>query len=175
MSLIETNKSELTGPDAVNELHFLLLKHWQGTDDLIAATREKVRIRRIAIGRLLLELQRRIDSGENGDLCNFWEWFDDMVPNRSRSDAEHLMTIARQPDPEVAYQKKLEKQKEYTSRHYQKKLGLTRPPPYKAEDNQPPETTPEPEVMLPLASPKPKKRSGGTMPSSKILKTHSAN
>jgi hypothetical protein len=65
-----------------------------------------------------------IDSGENGDLCTFWEWFDDMVPGRSRSDAEKMMTIARQPDPELAYQQRLEKQKEYTERHYQRKFGV---------------------------------------------------
>ena len=82
-----------------------------------------------------------------------------MVPNRSRSDAEHLMTIARQPDPEVAYQKKLEKQKEYTARYLQKKVEaqVVPSPPQKIADDQPPETTPEPELIL-ASPPKAKRR-----------------
>ena len=59
-----------------------------------------------------------------------------MCPGRSRSDAEHLMTIARQPDPDAAYDRRLGKQKEYVERHWRKKLGA---PPLKAEDAPPSE------------------------------------
>jgi hypothetical protein len=152
--LVEADNRELTGPDAVNHLYALLLDQWSGLDDFIASARNKAAARRLAIGRTLLGLQQLIDSGENGDQCTFWEWFDDMVPGRSRSDAGHLMTIARQPDPEVAYQKKLDKQKEYAERHYRKKLGAL---PYKASDAPPPEQAQaEPEFFPP--PPKPKAR-----------------
>ena len=100
------------------------------------ALTKKARERRIKLGHLLLGLQHLIDSGENGDQCTFWEWFDEMCPGRSRSDAEHLMTIARQPDPDAAYDRRLGKQKEYVERHWRKKLGA---PPLKAEDAPPSE------------------------------------
>ena len=100
--LVEADNRELTGPDAVNHLYALLLDQWSGLDDFIASARNKAAARRLAIGRTLLGLQQLIDSGENGDQCTFWEWFDEMVPGRSRSDAGRLMTIARQPEPELA-------------------------------------------------------------------------
>ena len=118
--LIKAETRGLTGPDAVNALHLFLLKEWSAFDELT----KKARVRRIRLGHLLLGLQHLIDSGENGDLCNFWEWFDDMVPGRSRSDARDMMHTAGQADPDAAYDRKLEKQKEYTERHYRKKFGL---------------------------------------------------
>jgi hypothetical protein len=107
---------------SIDELCAIALSEWNAIDELIERAREKIWARRIKIGHLLLELQQRIDAGENGDLCNFWEWYADMF-TRSRSDAERLMTIARDDDPEGAYQRRLEKQKEYTERHYRKKLS----------------------------------------------------
>jgi hypothetical protein len=153
--LVEEDKRELAGPDAVNHLHLLLLKQWNGLEAFIASARDKARLRRLAIGRTLLELRRLIDSGENGDQCTFWEWFDEMIPGRSRDDARHLMEIARQPDPEVAYQKKLEKQKEYSERHYRKKFGAPSPEAERSSktSEQPPA---EPEFFPP--PPKPKTR-----------------
>ena len=101
-----------------------------------------------------------IDAGENGDQCTFWEWFDEMVPGRSRDDARHLIGIARQPDPEAAYQKKLKKQKEYTERHYRKKLGAPAPEAEWSSKTSSQETTDqapaEPEFFPP--APKPKKQ-----------------
>ena len=41
-SLIEADKRELAGPDKVNELYFLLLTRWNGIDELIATTRDKI-------------------------------------------------------------------------------------------------------------------------------------
>jgi hypothetical protein len=109
---------------SIDELHSLAVNEWAGMDNLIERTQKKVRAHRIKLGHLLLELQQRIDAGENGDLCNFWEWFDEMIP-RSRGDATRLMAIAREDDPEAAYQRQLDKQKEYTERHYRKKLGTS--------------------------------------------------
>jgi hypothetical protein len=156
--LVEADKRELAGPDAVNELHLLVLRQWNGLDDFIAPARDKARARRLAIGRTLLGLQQLIDSGENGDQCTFWEWFDEMLPGRSRSDARDMMNTARQPDPEVTHQKKLDKQKEYNDRYYRKKLAG---PPYKAEEAEwSPEITDqasaEPELLTP--APKPQRR-----------------
>lgn len=148
--LVEADKRELTGPDAVNHLHLLLLKQWGGLDDFIASAREKARVHRLAIGRTLLGLQQLIDSGENGDQCTFWEWFDEMVPGRSRDDARHLIGVARQPDPEVAYQKKLDKQKGYNERYYRKKLGAPSP-----EAEWSPETTDQPLAEPELLPPAP--------------------
>ena len=153
--LVEADNRELTGPDAVNHLYALLLDQWSGLDDFIASARNKAAARRLAIGRTLLGLQQLIDSGENGDQCTFWEWFDEMVPGRSRSDAGHLMTIARQPEPELAYQKKLEKQEEYRERHYQKKFGAL---PSKESDAPPPEQTQAEPEFFPPPAPKPKKQ-----------------
>ena len=143
--IVKAAKRELTGPDAVNHLHLLLLKEWNAVDELT----KKARARRIRLGHLLLGLQQLIDSGENGDQCTFWEWFDDMVP-RSRSDARDLMNTARQANPEIAHQKKLEKQKEYNDRYYRKKLGAS-------EAERSPEITepaPSPEIE-PEFKPKP--------------------
>ena len=152
--LVEADKRELSGPDAVNHLYALLLDQWSGLDDFIASAREKARVRRLAIGRTLVGLQHLIDSGENGDQCTFWEWFDEMVPGRSRSDAEHLMTIARQPDPELAYQKKLEKQKEYNDRYYRKKLSV--PPPEAERSLETTDQAPAAPEFFPPPAPKPK-------------------
>jgi hypothetical protein len=148
---------------SIDELCIIALNEWKAMDVLIEGARKKVQARRIKIGHILLELQQRIDAGENGDLCTFWEWFEDMF-TRSRSDAERLMTIARDDDPEGAYQRRLEKQKEYTERHYRRKLGAPSskittmaPQSYKmeAEPAQPPvpETEAEPE-LLPPSNPK---------------------
>jgi len=65
------------------------------------------------------------------------------------------MTIARQPEPELAYQKKLEKQKEYRERHYQKKFGAL---PSKESDAPPPEHTQAEPEFFPPPAPKPKKQ-----------------
>jgi hypothetical protein len=148
----ETKSHDITPLRSIDELYTLVVKEWGGMDELIESARKKVQARRIKIGHLLLELQQRIDAGENGDLCTFWDWFQDMIP-RSRSDAEHLMTIARQDDPEAAYQQRLEKQKEYAERHYRKKFGA---PPFKAEGQQALPAPSEPELIPP--SPKPKSR-----------------
>jgi len=107
---------------SIDELCAVALSEWNAIDELIERAREKIQARRIKIGHLLLELQQRIDAGENGDLCTFWEWYADMF-TRSRSDAERLMTIARDDNPEAAYQRRLEQRKEYDDRYHRKRLG----------------------------------------------------
>jgi hypothetical protein len=121
--LAETGKRELAGPERVSELHAALIKEWGAHDGLIESTRKKLHARRIKIGSLLLEIKQRIDAGENGELSTFWEWFEGMVPGRSRRDAERMIEIVSSDDPEAAYQKKLEKHREYNDRYQRKKLG----------------------------------------------------
>ena len=95
---------------SIDELCAVALSEWNAIDELIERARE-IQARRIKIGHLLLELQQRIDAGENGDLCTFWEWYAGMF-TRSRSDAERLMTIARDDNSEAAYQRRLEQRKD---------------------------------------------------------------
>jgi hypothetical protein len=120
--IVPAENREIILPRSIDELCVLALSEWNAMDELIERARKKVQARRIKIGHILLELQQRIDAGENGELCTFWEWYADMF-TRSRSDAERLMTIARDEDPEAAYQKRLEKQKEYNDRYYRKKFA----------------------------------------------------
>jgi hypothetical protein len=149
--LTETNTHELAGPGKINELHAAIVKEWSAMNAFIEGARKKAQLRRIKLGYLLLELQQRIEAGENGDQCTFWEWFADMIPH-SRSDAEKLMTIARQDDAESAYQKRLEKQKEYNARHYRKKFGPPSPEPTSSS-----EPTSEPAgLFAPAPRPKPR-------------------
>jgi hypothetical protein len=108
---------------SIDELCAVALSEWNTIDELIERAREKIQARRIKIGHLLLELQQRIDAGENGDLCTFWDWYADMF-TRSRSDAERMMTIARDDDPEAAYQRRLEKRKQYDDRYHRKRLSV---------------------------------------------------
>lgn len=150
--LVEADKRELSGPDKINELYAFLLKDWGAMDELIEGTRKKLHARRIRIGYRLIEIQQRIEAGENGDLCTFWEWFADMVP-RSRSDAEKMMAIARQDDPEAAYQQRLEKQKEYNERHWRKKLGAPSLEPTSPPSLEPTQTEAEPELLPPAPKP----------------------
>src|SRR6516162_291418 len=99
-----TTTHELVGPDKINDLLARAIEEWSAMDAFIEGARQKAQQRRIKLGYILLELQHRIDAGENGDQCTFWEWFDDMVPH-SRSDAEKVMAIAREADPDAAYAK----------------------------------------------------------------------
>jgi hypothetical protein len=160
--LVETDtQRDITPVMSIDEVYALLLDEWKGVDKLIETTRDKLRKRRIAIGHLLLQLQHRIDSGEYGEQATFWEWFDEMVPGRSRSDARGLMHTAAQDDPEGTYQHKLEKQKEYNDRYYRKKLGTPETEVNSGDQLQTnlvldPEAEPEPDLLPPAPRPKPR-------------------
>jgi hypothetical protein len=63
---------------------------------------------RLKAGQLLLQLRKRIEAGEEGDV-GWWEWFGNLGNNghpsillRGRKDAERLMRIASAEDPEQA-------------------------------------------------------------------------
>jgi hypothetical protein len=120
--IIPVKAREIIPLRSIDELCATTLGEWNAMDELIEGARKKVQARRVKIGHILLELQQRIDAGENGELCTFWEWYADMF-TRSRGDAERLMTIARDDDPEAAYQRRLEKRKEYDDRYHRKAAG----------------------------------------------------
>jgi hypothetical protein len=58
---------------------------------------------RIYAGQLLLELRARIEAGEAGDGVNWWDWYATKFV-RSRKDAEKVMRLAREDDPEAAHE-----------------------------------------------------------------------
>jgi hypothetical protein len=55
-------------------------------------------------GRKLLEMRRRVEAGEVGDLAavDWWGWYADAVPGISRKQAERWMAIAAADDPQAA-------------------------------------------------------------------------
>ena len=55
---------------------------------------------RLNAGRQLLELRKRIEAGEAGEV-KWWEWYESKFV-RSRRDAEKVMALARDPEPEAA-------------------------------------------------------------------------
>jgi hypothetical protein len=56
---------------------------------------------RLEAGRKLVELRKRIEAGEAGKGVGWWEWFESHSV-RSRKDAEKVMKIALDGDPEAA-------------------------------------------------------------------------
>jgi hypothetical protein len=56
---------------------------------------------RLAAGRMLLDLRKRIESGEAGSV-NWWAWYESQSFVRSRKDAEKVMAIARAAEPVAA-------------------------------------------------------------------------
>jgi hypothetical protein len=56
---------------------------------------------RIRAGQLLLTMRERIEAGEAGKNVGWWDWYKDNIV-RSRRDAEKVMALARNADPEEA-------------------------------------------------------------------------
>jgi hypothetical protein len=75
---------------------------------------------RIATGQLLLDLRRRIESGEAGADVEWWPWYESKFV-RSRKDAERLMRIASAEDPEAALIGEREKTRIAVAKHREKK------------------------------------------------------
>jgi hypothetical protein len=55
---------------------------------------------RLAAGRMLIALRKRIESGEVGEV-GWWNWYESNF-TRSRKDAEKVMRLASAEDPEAA-------------------------------------------------------------------------
>ena len=67
---------------------------------------------RISAGKQLVELQARIDGGEDGEGVNWWKWYAEHFKNRTRRDAQKVMALASSDDPEAAAEKEREKNRE---------------------------------------------------------------
>jgi hypothetical protein len=111
---------EIIQRHSTDEVLNLVISKWKVTEEYVIKARQKVHAARIELGCLLLELKRRVDAGEVGELATWWEWYDDFVP-RSRRDAEKLMAIAAADDPEAAYQLAKAKDAEYAHTYRERK------------------------------------------------------
>jgi hypothetical protein len=59
--------------------------------------------KRLQVGCWLLELQQRIEAGEEGEYAGgWWQWYADNFPDRSERDARKLMEDAAASDPASA-------------------------------------------------------------------------
>lgn len=56
---------------------------------------------RLAAGQMLLVLRKRIEDGEAGAGVEWWPWYESKFV-RSRRDAERVMALARDEDPDAA-------------------------------------------------------------------------
>jgi hypothetical protein len=73
---------------------------------------KKVGDHRITAGKLLVELQARIEAGEAGDGVKWWHWYAEHFKNRTRRDATKVMALARSDDPDAAAEEEREKNRE---------------------------------------------------------------
>ena len=67
---------------------------------------------RISAGKMLVELQARIDDGEAGKGVKWWSWYAEHFQNRTRRDASKVMALARSDDPEGDLEKERKKARE---------------------------------------------------------------
>lgn len=67
---------------------------------------------RLAAGQMLVELRKRIESGEAGPGVEWWRWYEDSGFVRSRKDAEKVMKLASANDPEAAHEEEKAKARE---------------------------------------------------------------
>ena len=70
--------------------------------ETVVTTHGKLVAARVACGQSLLELRRRIEAGEGGDV-KWWDWYGEHF-GRSRRDAERVMELAAAKDPEAAHE-----------------------------------------------------------------------
>ena len=80
-----------------------ILRNWNSIDSTITTAQAKVDELRIKVGRELLDLRASVEAGEMGELATWWEWYRDNF-TRSRGDAEKLMQIAADDNPQKAYE-----------------------------------------------------------------------
>ncbi len=99
-------KLQLTLDQMVNELHKNFATEQEADN---RAHRARVRC-----GHLLLALRVRIEAGEAGDVA-WWDWYKANIV-RSRRDAEKVMKIARDADPEGAAEAERANNREATAK-----------------------------------------------------------
>lgn len=64
---------------------------------------KKIKVTRIEMGQVLIELRKRIEAGEIGKI-KWWDWYEENIPGRSRSHAETVMALAGAENPQEAYE-----------------------------------------------------------------------
>jgi hypothetical protein len=124
----------------------------------------KINMARITLGRRLLDLRRRIESGKDGDeaALTWWQWYSAHFPP-SRSTAEQLMAVAAERSPVAALEAHNKRnagyQRTFRERQQAKALPSPSPPPsepyYIGGCNTEPEPDPV-ESSRPQPKPKPK-------------------
>jgi hypothetical protein len=72
----------------------------------------KARKYRIEAGKELLQLRARIEAGEAGVGVQWWQWYESKFV-RSRRDAERVMALARDADPDAALERERERNREH--------------------------------------------------------------
>jgi hypothetical protein len=82
----------------------------------------KYREARIEAGQILLDLKRRVDAGELGEV-KWWAWYDHQF-TRSREDAEKWMRIAGSDDPPAAAETATIKNREYQRSFAQRRKSV---------------------------------------------------
>jgi hypothetical protein len=161
--LVVANETSVEPHLSIDELKLIITKMLMS----IAKADQKIGMARIECGRTLLELRRRIEDGEVGDLAavDWWGWYEDNF-TRSRRDAERLMAIASAEDPVAAYKEQGElnaiRNRAYRERQ-REQLRLsgvatsTTGPASNHDGTEFVECKPEPELIPP--APKPQRRS----------------
>jgi hypothetical protein len=81
---------------SIEDVKLLIYKKF----DQVVAAQQKFFSVRVECGELLLELRKRIEGGELGKI-EWWAWYGENF-TRSRRDAERVMELASQEDPEAA-------------------------------------------------------------------------
>jgi hypothetical protein len=73
---------------------------------------------RLKAGRVLLEMRRRVEAGEDGEI-SWWDWYaKNLGPSqRSRKDAQKLLRIAEANDPEAAEDDARKRNAEHQAKH----------------------------------------------------------
>jgi hypothetical protein len=85
--------------------------------DKIKSYGEKVDQYRISAGKQLVELQARIEAGEDGEGVKWWSWYAEHFKKRTRRDAQKVMKLARADDPEAAAEEERTKARDGMAAH----------------------------------------------------------
>lgn len=88
-------------------------------EELRKTTTEKIRVKQLEYGALLLQLRTRVESGEAGKV-RWWDWYDQSFAY-SRRTAEHAMNLASQDDPQLAHEQAKAKNAE-VNKAYRKRM-----------------------------------------------------
>jgi hypothetical protein len=92
------------------------VKRIEASFDKVESYSKKAGDYRITAGKLLVELQARIEAGEDGEGVEWWKWYAEHF-ERTRRDAQKVMALARSDNPEQAAEDEREKNREAVAAH----------------------------------------------------------